>query len=90
MEAESCSSAVNFFFSPERDARFFPLWCSGTGRNAQECNMEGCSCVMLIHFARSHTVSPNSCTLALQLALICIAAEVTPVNVSKNGFIYQQ
>lgn len=39
--------------------------------------MEGFSCVMLIYFARGHTVPFNSCVLALQLVLICIAAEVS-------------
>ena len=52
--------------------------------------MEGFSWVMLICFARSHTVPFNSC-VALQLVLICIAAEalvlseVILVNVARTG-----
>lgn len=53
--------------------------------------MEGFSCVTLIYFARGHTVPFNSCVLALQLVLICIAAEVSvlseviPVKVARIG-----
>lgn len=89
MQVKSHTSAVPFF-SPKGDARFSSCLYSDTGRNAWERNMEGCSWVMLIRFARSHTVPFNSSGLALQLVLICIAAEVIPVNVSKNWFIYQQ
>lgn len=90
MQVESCTSADTFHPPPTGDASFSFHLYSDTGRNAEECNMEGCSWVTWMHFARSRTVPFNSCALALQLVLICIAAEVIPVNVSWNWFIYQQ
>jgi len=86
MEVQYHSTAVTLFLQRELPgSRLY----SDTGRNTQECDMEGCFWVKVIRFATSRTVLFNSCVLASQLALVCIAAEVSvlsaviPVTVDK-------